>query len=446
MSTREKRIQQSKDYLANHVDKYMNKLVVEILKQKPDDVLLFMQEWINREIQKREDGTQTQTTFKSEPQSVPVEPVDANDEEEEEKEAPAPGSEDDSDYDEEEDEIGELPPLRGHLEKSESDKEDEDAEDMEEIRKRKQKNLIKQRASVSAEAYGVFNRKKSYVPVIIAKAAEVKEKIRTRLTQAFMFSNLDEKEKNIVINAMEECKFVAGDFVIKQGDDGDCLYVVESGKLKCQRRMNKDDAEDTYLKTYVPGEAFGELALLYNAPRAASIIAEDEAVCYKLDRDCFNNIVKESAIKRRQRYDEFVQKIELLQELDAFERGKLTDALVTENYKKDDVIVKEGEKGDKFYFIEEGTAIALKDAAPEDADKEPKIVYEYKENDYFGELALLREANRAASIKVTSDTLVVGVIDRFAFKRLLGPLEELLSRNQDKYKKYEEQAKAEQGK
>jgi len=58
---------------------------------------------------------------------------------------------------------------------------------------------------------------------------------------------------------MEEFKFNAGDSIIKQGDDGDILYVVDSGKLDCYRKITKD-GEDQYLKTYVPGEAFGELA------------------------------------------------------------------------------------------------------------------------------------------------------------------------------------------
>jgi len=51
-----------------------------------------------------------------------------------------------------------------------------------------------------------------------------------------------------------------------------------------------------YLKTYKPGEAFGELALLYNAPRAASIKAKTDAILFSLDRETFNNIVKQSAM------------------------------------------------------------------------------------------------------------------------------------------------------
>jgi len=66
------------------------------------------------------------------------------------------------------------------------------------------------RASVSAEVYGEFNKKKEYVPKVIEKSEEAKQRIVTRLNQAFMFSALEDKERNIVLNAMEECKFAPG--------------------------------------------------------------------------------------------------------------------------------------------------------------------------------------------------------------------------------------------
>lgn len=65
-------------------------------------------------------------------------------------------------------------------------------------------------------------------------------------------------------------KFNSGDHVINQDDDGDELYVVGEGKLHCYRTENN---ETNLVKTYSPGDYFGELALLYNAPRAATIIS-----------------------------------------------------------------------------------------------------------------------------------------------------------------------------
>jgi len=88
--------------------------------------------------------------------------------------------------------------------------------------------------------------------------------------QAFMFNNLDEKEFEVVVGAIEEASFAAGAAVITEGDQGDCMYVLESGSLECTKVI---DGDKKHLKNYEPGEGFGELALLYNAPRAATITA-----------------------------------------------------------------------------------------------------------------------------------------------------------------------------
>jgi cAMP-dependent protein kinase regulator len=72
------------------------------------------------------------------------------------------------------------------------------------------------------------------------------------------------------------------------------LFVVDEGELDCFKKF-KEDEDEKLLKTYKPGEAFGELALLYNAPRAATIRAKTDAVLFSLDRDCFNGVVKDAA-------------------------------------------------------------------------------------------------------------------------------------------------------
>ena len=120
-----------------------------------------------------------------------------------------------------------------------------------------------------------------------------------------MFTALDKKEFDIVVDAIEEVSGPPGDVIIKEGDQGDCMYVLEKGSLKCTK-VFPGNTEPTFLKEYVPGEGFGELALLYNAPRAASITATTDYVTWKLDRDTFNHIVKDAAAKKRDKYDKFL--------------------------------------------------------------------------------------------------------------------------------------------
>jgi cAMP-dependent protein kinase regulator len=64
----------------------------------------------------------------------------------------------------------------------------------------------------------------------------------------------------------------AGEKVITEGDNGDFLFVIEKGTLNCIKSVN---GEEKVVKTVNEGDVFGELALLYNCPRAASVMAAD---------------------------------------------------------------------------------------------------------------------------------------------------------------------------
>lgn len=262
---------------------------------------------------------------------------------------------------------------------------------------------------------------------VLRNKAETKAKIRERLLKSFMFNTLDEKELTIVIDAMEEKVFNRNDTVIEQGEDGDELFVVGEGKLHCYR---SEKGEVNIVKSYSPGDYFGELALLYNAPRAATIKAiKNNVVLYSLDRLTFNHIVKDAAIKRREKYEDILKKVKVLDSLDNNERNKLIDAISEIKFDKGSHIIKQGEVGNRFYFIMEGKAQAKKVVKKGDS---PIPVMEYSEGDYFGEVALLKNQPRAATIIATTD-LVALYLDRQMFNRLLGPLKDILKRNMELY-------------
>lgn len=67
---------------------------------------------------------------------------------------------------------------------------------------------------------------------------------------------------------------------------------MESGTLSCHKII---DGASKFLKEYGSGDVFGELALLYNAPRAATIKAESDGLLWVLDRNTFNHIVKDAS-------------------------------------------------------------------------------------------------------------------------------------------------------
>jgi len=137
------------------------------------------------------------------------------------------------------------------------DSSEESGSDEEEYVAPKPNKKLAPRSSVSSEAFGRFNKKEDFKPNFVKKTDEQILRIKKRLSQSFMFSSLDAKEQDIVVGAMEEVHFKKGDSVIKQGEDGDVLYVVDEGELNCYKKF-ANNAEETFLKTYIPGESFGE--------------------------------------------------------------------------------------------------------------------------------------------------------------------------------------------
>lgn len=186
------------------------------------------------------------------------------------------------------------------------------------------------------------------------------------------------------------------------------------------------------VRKYNAGEFFGELALLYNAPRAASIFAKsDDCILWALDRETFNNIVKEASIKKREKYINFLSSVGILQTLSEKEIESIADAIKEERVKQNEDIIKQGEMGDKFFILEDGKAKALKTFD----DNVTNEVLNYSEGDYFGELALMRDEPRAATVKAITDCTFLS-LERGSFKRLLGPLENMLKKHSEVYQKY----------
>lgn len=169
------------------------------------------------------------------------------------------------------------------------------------------------------------------------------------------------------------------------------------------------------------GGSFGELALMYNAPRAATVIsAEAQCTLWALDRPTFRRILMESTFARRRMYESFLEEVPLLSSLTPYERSKIADALETQKFSSGDAIIKEGDPGYSFYLLESGEADAYK------GDTGNKVLH-YKKGDFFGELALLNDAPRAASV-IASSNVKVATLGKNAFQRLLGPVEGIMRR------------------
>jgi len=266
--------------------------------------------------------------------------------------------------------------------------------------------------------------------VIHPKTDEQRKRLQVAVKDILIFKSLDQEQREYVLDAMFEKQVSAGEKVIELGDNGDFFYVVDSGVLDCFIKIN---GEEKKVFTYDNTGAFGELALMYNTPRAATIMATEECILWALDRTTFRQLVLLTTMKKREMYEAFLNAIPLLMELESYERMNLADALVTTPYKAGEVIIKQGDEAEAFFIIEKGTCeVKILDTFSSQHTNEEVSVTELGRGKYFGELALIYKKPRAASVYASSD-VSCAVLDIGAFERLLGPCVEIMQRNVSSY-------------
>ncbi|KAI8143474.1 cAMP dependent protein kinase regulatory subunit [Fennellomyces sp. T-0311] len=281
------------------------------------------------------------------------------------------------------------------------------------------------RVSVSAESIQPSLNRSQREYIVHPKTDDQKQRITAAIANNFLFKSLDDDQVVHVINAMAEKKISNSTTVIEQGAEGDFYYIVESGTFDC---FIKQGEQTNKVTSYGPGGGFGELALMYNAPRAATIIATSEAVLWALDRITFRSILMDSTARKRRMYEQFLSEVPILRSLKTYERHKIADALEPVQFDDQEVVMREGDVGQNFYLIEDGEAIFYK--AAEDGTQNE--VNRSSKGDYFGELALLHDNPRAATV-VACGRLKCVTLGKKAFTRLLGPVMDILKRNSENY-------------
>uniref|UniRef100_A0A8C4P0H1 cAMP-dependent protein kinase type II-alpha regulatory subunit n=1 Tax=Dicentrarchus labrax TaxID=13489 RepID=A0A8C4P0H1_DICLA len=277
---------------------------------------------------------------------------------------------------------------------------------------------------VCAEAFNPDDDDEDTEPrVVHPKTDEQRCRLQEACRDILLFKTLDQEQFSQVLDAMFELRVQPQDHVIDQGDDGDNFYVIERGIYdivvlgKCVGQYNNKGS-------------FGELALMYNTPRAATIVATQEGALWGLDRATFRRLIVKNNAKKRRMYECFIESVPLLKSLEATERMKIVDVLGAKQFSDGERIITQGEKADCFYVVESGEVkIMMKSKTKADhADNAEVEITRCSRGHYFGELALVTNKPRAASAYAVGDVKLL-VIDVQAFERLLGSCKEIMKRN-----------------
>ncbi|KAF3860190.1 hypothetical protein F7725_000445 [Dissostichus mawsoni] len=267
---------------------------------------------------------------------------------------------------------------------------------------------------VCAEAFNPDEEEEDTEPrVVHPKTDEQRCRLQESCRDILLFKTLDQEQFSEVLDAMFEQRVQPTDHVIDQGDDGDNFYVIERGLF-------------------------------------------DIVVMGTTDRATFRRLILKNNAKKRKMYETFIESVPLLKSLEANERMKIVDVLGSKQFPTASAsshristykyiyfemylqgvffLYPQGDKADCFYIVESGEVkIMMKSKTKADhADNVEVELTRCSRGHYFGELALVTNKPRAASVYAEGPVKLV-VIDIQAFERLLGSCKEIMKRNISHY-------------
>ena len=233
----------------------------------------------------------------------------------------------------------------------------------------------------------------------------------------FLFQELETQSQHKMIEAMEPLKVeTLREKVVRQDDaQADYMYLIDSGKFEVCIDGNK-------VKSLNEGDVFGELALMYQAQRAATVrCVSAPAKLWRLSREVFANITCQLVANAAASNLERIQKVDLFKSLTLPQKQSIADALGRNMFRKGTKIINQGDDATAFFLVEKGS-VACTDKR---GDLDDIIL---GAGDYFGELALLNDQKRARDVICREDTTCL-FMNKENFSLLLGNLNQLLDRN-----------------
>ncbi|CAG9331043.1 PKG_35 [Blepharisma stoltei] len=246
------------------------------------------------------------------------------------------------------------------------------------------------------------------------KTSEDKDMILTALNSHFIFTSLTEEDKEMVAESMQLYLFETGAIVFEQEMPARSYYVLRTGLLEVfvnGKSVNK----------IKPGEGFGELALLHDNPRSATVKCSAPSGLWGVERQTFRKVIEEMNTQIYEQNREFIEKVTLLQPLNPRQKDSLAASLVIYKYYSGQKIITEGETGQQLFIIKEGI-VSVQRGSQE--------IARLHSGGYFGEMALLNNAPRSATCVAVDGPVKCLVLSRETLqKNLSNQLQDIIEKN-----------------
>uniref|UniRef100_A0A8C6UB92 cGMP-dependent protein kinase n=1 Tax=Neogobius melanostomus TaxID=47308 RepID=A0A8C6UB92_9GOBI len=257
------------------------------------------------------------------------------------------------------------------------------------------------------------------------KSAESKELIKEAIKDNDFMSNLEASQIQEIVDCMYPVEYAKHSLIIKEGDVGSLVYVL-AGK-----------SENALLGEMAAGKVFGELAILYDCTRTATVKAVTDVKLWAIDRQCFQTIMMRTGLIKQTEYMELLKSVPTFHDLQEDILCKMVDIL-EEVSARGEYIIRQGARGDTFFIFTKGKADVTRF---ERVGGEAVYVRSLGKGDWFGEKVFQGEDLRTANV-IAAEAVTCLVIDLESFNKLIGGFDDVSNKGHedaDAKAKYEEE-------
>lgn len=250
--------------------------------------------------------------------------------------------------------------------------------------------------------------KKDTKPLLEAAITDIRkeldEDIQFRvlvLKKISTLSHINESDLKTLANSLIEVNYVKGDYIIRQDETGDCMYIIKDGITRVTTTVYGEGGRSSIKELAIlsTGDFFGEVAIITEELRTASITVISEAAkCYTLSKKILDDVtnIKQGLLERNKcaLSSNIINSIPFMKHLPREVKDKLIESFKIMTYNDNVYICRQGAIGNTFYIIAEGNCkVTLNDKESQYESEISKL----QTGDYFGELALIDSSNKRSA-------------------------------------------------
>lgn len=218
------------------------------------------------------------------------------------------------------------------------------------------------------------------------------------------FNGLSEDDQTRLVAFCEPLVFEFGAVIVRQGEAGDTLFIVQSGRVRVVQETEDDD--EIVLTSLHPGDVFGEISLLKNTPRGATVRASRATRVLRLDRKSFQKLIAERPHIGQLLEDHASGRLlfnilKHARSLDRLPEAVLRDvvrALKRTEFRPGQKVITEGDPPGPMYIVEQGK---LKVSKRGESGRSKNLDF-LREGDFFGEASALANEPRSATVEAVT--------------------------------------------